>query len=107
MEGAMGALTRIGIAGLLAVGISAASLSTAAQARDGFNGALFGGMAAGALVGGALAGAGRYAPPPPYYGPAPVYAGPRYYESDCYVTRRPVYNSWGDFVGYNRVRECD
>lgn len=105
----MGALNRTGVVGLLAIGLSIASLpvSTAAQARDGFNGALFGGLAAGAIVGGAIAGAGRGYAPRPYYEPAPVYVAPRYYESECYVVKRPVYDSWGDFAGYRRVRECE
>lgn len=107
----MTAFKRIAAIAMVTAGMSAglAPISTPAQARDGFNGALIGGLAAGALVGGAIAGAGRgyaYAPRP-YYAPAPVYVGPRYIEPDCYVTKRPIFNRWGDFVGYRRVSECD
>jgi uncharacterized membrane protein YfcA len=30
-----------------------------------------------------------------------------YYYNSCYWERRPVYNRWGDFVGYRDVRVCD
>jgi hypothetical protein len=26
---------------------------------------------------------------------------------DCYSARRPVYNHWGDVVGFQRVQYCD
>jgi hypothetical protein len=26
---------------------------------------------------------------------------------DCHTARRPVYNHWGDVVGFHRVRYCD
>jgi len=26
---------------------------------------------------------------------------------DCYSARRPVYNHWGDVVGFRRMRVCD
>ncbi|MFN4011624.1 MAG: hypothetical protein ACK4K8_16865 [Pannonibacter sp.] len=107
----MSAFKRIAAIAMVTASMSAVLMpvSTPAQARDGFNGAIFGGLAAGALVGGAIAGAGRgygYAPRP-YYEPAPVYVGPRYVEPDCFISKRPIYNRWGDFVGYRRVRECD
>ena len=46
------------------------------------------GIAAGALALGAIAAA------PAYYG-------------DCYVTRRPVRNYYGNVIGWRRVRVCD
>lgn len=107
----MAAFKGISAIAMITAGVLAAlpPISTPAQARDGFNGALFGGLAAGAIVGGAIAGSGRgyaYAPRP-YYAPAPVYVGPRYIEPDCYVTKRPIFNRWGEFVGYTRIRACD
>ena len=98
-----------------------------AFANDGRNAALFGGLAAGALVGGAIANSGRgyyreapaYQPYYPAYEAAPVYpdypvyrSAPAYSEYEvyaprpCYVRRQPIYNQWGDFAGYRRVRVC-
>jgi hypothetical protein len=31
-------------------------------------------------------------------------AAPRYY--GCHIERRPVYNAWGDVVGFRRIRVC-
>lgn len=76
-----------------------------AQARDGRNAALFGGLAAGALLGGAIAGSSRA------YGAAPVYGYETYEEPvevrRCWRERQAVYDSWGEFAGYRRVRVCD
>ena len=33
--------------------------------------------------------------------------GGAYYYNSCRWERRPVYNRWGDFVGYRDVRTCD
>ncbi len=46
---------------------------------------LIGGLAIGALAAGAAAG--------PY--------------GECYVTHQPVYDAYGDFMGYRPVRVCD
>ena len=53
-------------------------------------GAFFGGLAAAALVGGVIA----------------ANSGPAYY-GECYISRQPVTNRWGDVVGYRRVRVCE
>ena len=82
---------------IAALGISAAIAVTPASAANGVNGALFGGLAAGAILGGALA-----ANSGPGYAVAPAYD-----VGACYMTRRPVVNSWGEVVGYRRVRVCD
>lgn len=105
----MSAFKRIATIAMTTAGVLAmpTTISTPAQARDGFNGALVGGLAAGALLGGAIAGRGYAFAPRSYYEPAPVYVGPRYIEPDCYVTKRPIFNRWGEFVGHTRVRECD
>lgn len=83
-----------------------------ATAADGRNAALFGGLAAGAVLGGVIAGGARGYAPRPVYGGYPAYDGEEVYEAPvvaprCFIDRQPAYNSWGDFVGYRRVRVCD
>jgi hypothetical protein len=59
-----------------------------------------GGLALGAMAGGALA-----APPPPAYypAPAPVYVQrPR-----CWRENRPIFDEYGDVVGYRPRRVCE
>ena len=97
-----------------AAGAALAVVSIAApvpvHAAEGRNAAIFGGLAAGAVLGGALAGAGRaYGPPPaPIYRPYPIYEEDVYVAPPrCFIDRQPMVNSWGDFVGYRRVRVCD
>lgn len=68
-----------------------------AQARGGAVAAgIIGGLAAGAIIGGAAAHGG----PGYYYGPGPVYYGPR-----CYWHRERFWDGWGWRV--RRVRVCD
>jgi len=96
--GKMNATSLVTVA--LALPIGAGTVVPAA-ADGGRDAALFGGLAAGAIIGGALAsGPHYYAPPAPIYAPEPVYA-------DCFFERRPVFDSWGNFVGYRRVRVCE
>lgn len=80
----------------LALGVTLAASTAPAEARWGRNAAFFGGLAAGAIVAGAASAA--YASP---YHAAPVYHGA------CWSERRAVYNSWGDFAGYRRIRVCN
>jgi hypothetical protein len=79
----------------LTFGITLAATSAPAEARWGRNAALFGGLAVGALAVGAIAHA------------APARGG--YYVSggSCWTEKRAVYNSWGDFAGYRRIRVCN
>lgn len=56
------------------------------------------GIAAGVL--GAIGAAAAASDPGPGYA-APVYGG------GCYITREPVYDSWGNFRGNRRVRVCE
>ena len=60
-----------------------------------------GGFALGAIAGGALAQPG---PPPVYYGaPQPVYVeAPR-----CWRERRPVFDEYGEVIGYRPRRVCE
>ena len=89
-------------AALTAVTLAAAVTATPAAARDGRNGAFFGGLAVGGLLGGALAGGFR-----PRYEGGPYYAGSYYEAPDCWFERRPIYNYWGDVVRYRRVQICN
>ena len=34
-------------------------------------------------------------------------ASQAYGNGGCYFERQPVYNSWGDVVGYRRIRVCN
>jgi hypothetical protein len=115
------------LAAALTLGTFAIGAAGEAQARDGRNAALFGGLAAGALLGGALVGANRgYAAPAydyPSYPAYPAYGGvpARYnygaapydsYEApvvvqQCWRERQPVYDNWGEVVGFRRVRVCN
>jgi hypothetical protein len=74
-----------------------AASATPAAAEHGRHGAfaagLLGGLAVGAIAAGGVG---------PYYG-----AGPYYGYGECWIDSRPVYNRWGDFVGYRRVRVCN
>lgn len=60
-----------------------------------------GGFALGALTGGALAQPG---PPPGYYGaPPPVYVDAPH----CWRERRPVFDEYGEVIGYRPQRVCE
>ncbi|HVB89817.1 MAG TPA: hypothetical protein VND97_06410 [Beijerinckiaceae bacterium] len=82
---------------LAALGVAACLVGVAAPAYagdgDGAAG-LIGGLAAGAIIGGAIA-----SQHPGYYEPAYGYR-------HCWIARQRVYNQWGRFVGWRRVREC-
>ena len=85
---------------MIASALPLATLSTApARAGDGGNFAagVVGGLAAGTLLG--IAATPRYAPPPVYVGPEPVYA------PECYWTRgQPYWDGYGWI--YPNVRVC-
>ena len=93
--------------------LAAASLFTSlivasapAQARDGVNGALFGGLAAGAIAGGIIANSVNSRPPVVYreVGPPPP---PVVVYPECHMVREPLYDSYGAFAGHRTVRVCD
>jgi hypothetical protein len=111
-------------AAALVLGTFTLGAASEAQAKNGRNAALFGGLAAGAILGGALLGANRgYAAPsydyPSYNSYGGVPAGYAYdrapydsYEAPvvvqrCWRERQPVYDSWGDVAGYRPVRVCN
>ena len=86
-------LTAIAAAATLALAIVAAPQH--AEARNGRNAAIIGGMALGALAGAAIANGGYY------YAPAPAY----YYGPRCFWTRERYWNGWRWHT--RRVRVCD
>jgi hypothetical protein len=88
---------KIATATVLVVGLSSAAIvSTATPAAafsDGATAAIgLGAFAVGAMAGGAMNGG---------------YVENRVIYHDCYLARRPVYNPWGDVVGFRRARICD
>lgn len=109
---------KIGAAALsaLLVGGTVAATVDSAQARNGRNAALAGGLAAGAIVGGALAGAHRGYAAPVYGDPGYGYSGyPAYETYDAPVVvqrsywreRRPAYDDWGRVVAWRSIRVCE
>ena len=81
------------LAAAMTTAVIAGSLAaTPASAKYGRNAAFFGGLAIGALAGGAFAGG---------------YSGGYGGGYGCWIDSRPVYNHWGDIIGYRRVRVCD
>ncbi|MGZ9106591.1 MAG: hypothetical protein ACXW3M_12470 [Rhodoplanes sp.] len=107
-------LSAITAAAAVAAALTLAPADVFARPRGGAVAAgIIGGLAAGAIIGGALAGAPPvYAgppPPPPYapvggYAPYPAYAA---YPVGCpggYWARRPLYDPYGEFMGYSRAR---
>lgn len=111
--------------GLAVVALGAGLAAATPAAAD--PGAVIAGVIGGAAVGAIIAGAAnqpRYATPyagyypaQPAYRAAPVYeVAPAYqpvYDDDevvyaprCRTVRRPVYDDWGQFVGYRQGRRC-
>ena len=82
----------------LSIGAAVTMSAGTAEAKGGRNGAFFGGVVAG-LVGGALLG-GIANANAGYVEVAPAYGS-------CWLEKRPVYNQWGDFMGYRRIRVCN
>jgi hypothetical protein len=83
----------IGASALLPVTPASADSAGAAVAAG------IGGFALGAIAGGA-------ARPAPYYGPvyaAPVYDAPPVH---CWRERRPLFDEYGEVVGYRPQRVC-
>ena len=81
----------------LTLGMTVLTSATPASARGG--GLLAAGIIGGLALGAIAAGSAQAAPG--YYGPQRVYGG------ECWMERREVTNSWGDVVGYRRIRVCN
>jgi hypothetical protein len=93
-------------AALAVVALGVASFTSTAPARADSTGAAIaagvGGLAAGAILGGVLA-----RPPAPVYevAPAPVYVEPPL--PRCWRERRPVFDEYGEVIGYRPQRVCE
>ncbi len=96
------------VAATLATAVVASTPASAWYRRYGWYGGGWGwgapaiaAIGLGALAVGAAAGAGAY----PYYGGCGYYGSCGYaYPAHFCVTRSPVYDDWGNFVGYQRTR---
>ncbi len=100
--------TFVALAAAATLGLATLAPTTAdAQCRGWGCGAAVGlGVLGGLAIGGAIANSAypAYAPAPGYVG-YPGYAAP--YPVGCpggYWARRPVYDGWGNVVGYSRPR---
>jgi hypothetical protein len=110
----MSKIRKIITTGLIATTLAAAVLaSTPASAwyrRYGWYGggwgwggpAIAAGVLGGLALGAVAAGAGSYPYYPGYYGNPAAYGYP--YAARFCVVRNPVYDDWGNFVGYQRMR---
>ncbi|WP_457795535.1 hypothetical protein [Methylocystis sp. S23] len=84
--------TAILVAGLSSATIVSTTAPAAAWVSDGAAAAIgMGAFAVGAMAAGGMGG----------------YSEHHVIYHDCYPSRRPVYNHWGDVVGFRRVRVCD
>ncbi|WP_442754902.1 hypothetical protein ACNHKD_18235 [Methylocystis sp. JAN1] len=87
------ATTAILVAGLSSAAIVSTTAPAAAWVSDGAAAAIgVGAFAVGAMAGGMGGG---------------YYTEHRVIYHDCYSSRRPVYNPWGDVVGFQRMRVCN
>lgn len=100
----MSAIKKTVAAGIAALTLGTATLTTSTPAaawwRYGWGAPVAAGVIGGLAAGAIIAGAAR-----PYgYGPAYAYGpGPGPYP--C-IRRRPIYDGYGNFVGYRPVRVC-
>lgn len=88
-------LTAACAAGMVAVSLIAASVPAQAHDDGAIAAGVIGGLALGAIAGSAAPAYGYGYPPPP-----PAYGG-------CYLTRQPIYDDYGNFIRYRRVRVCE
>ena len=82
----------------LSIGAAVTMSAGTAEAKGGKGAAIAGGIIAG-VVGGAILGSIANANAG-YVEVAPAYGS-------CWLEKRPVYNQWGDFMGYRRIRVCN
>ncbi|HUO53339.1 MAG TPA: hypothetical protein VMU18_01260 [Rhodoblastus sp.] len=94
---------KIAIGAVMALSLSAAYATPAAAWCNGWGcggGGNAGAAAAAGLIGGmALGAAAANAAQPHYYYGAPA--------AECWFERRPVYDSWGNYIGRRRIRVCE
>jgi hypothetical protein len=95
-------LTALAAAATIAVSLAGSATDASAQRGGAFAAGLIGGLAAGAIVGSAIA---NSAPAPYVVAPAPGYVVyPGYAAAvpapGCYWTRMPVYDAYGNVVGW-------
>lgn len=72
----------------LSIGASVALTAAPAEAKYGRKGAFFGGLAAG-IIGSAIIASHAHG-----------------YHHGCWREKRPIYDRWGNFVGYRYIRAC-
>ena len=82
-----------------------ASISTGASAANGNNGAFLGGLALGVIGSAIVSGAGSsgsYG-----YQPNGFYSTPVYVQRHCWYVMQAVYGSYGQYVGQEKVKQCN
>ena len=83
-----------GAAGAIALAGALAASAAPAEARSRHHGAWIAGGVAAGLIGTALV--------------ANAYAAPAYgYAATCWREARPMYDRFGNFLGYRRIRVCN
>jgi hypothetical protein len=87
-------LTALVAAATLAASLAGSATEASAQRGGAVAAGIIGGLAAGAIIGGAIASQ------PPGYVVYPGYYGEPVYGPGCYWTRMPVYDAWGNVIGY-------
>lgn len=91
----MKSLTVAAAALTVATTLASAPASAANGRHAAFAAGAIGALAVGALAAGAM-NQPAYAAPPAYYA-----------EPSCWFERQPVYDAWGRFIRYERVRVCN
>lgn len=92
------------LAGVTALTAVLALAPSGASAANGNNGAFLGGLAVGVIGSAIVNGAGsqNYG-----YQPNGFYQPPVYVRRSCWYEVVPVYGSYGQYVGDQRVRRCN
>lgn len=83
---------------VLVAGLSSAAIVSTTQSAAAMSDGATAAIGLGAFAVGAMAAGG---------GMAGGYHEHRVVYHDCYMSRRPIYNHWGDVVGFRRVSVCD
>lgn len=88
-----------GAIGAIALAGAMAASSGSAQAGPRYGAWVAGGVAAGIIGGALIANSNAYAYPAYGYGVA--------YAPSCWREARPMYDRFGNFLGYKRIRVCN